>query len=57
MAGADLDKQSINYASVFGMNTDLHLTGQDYSRVVLCSILDRWPGRLFLPISSVAFTL
>ena len=33
-AGADLDKQSINYASVFGMNTDLHLSGQDYSWVV-----------------------
>lgn len=30
----DLDKQSINYATVFNMNTDLHLTGLDFSWVV-----------------------
>jgi hypothetical protein len=31
---ADLDKQSINYATIFGMNTDLHLTGSGFSWVV-----------------------
>jgi ACS family allantoate permease-like MFS transporter len=30
----DLDKQSINYATVFNMNTDLHLTGSGFSWVV-----------------------
>ena len=29
-----LDKQTINYASVFGLNEDLSLTGQEYSWVV-----------------------
>jgi MFS transporter, ACS family, allantoate permease len=29
-----LDKQSINYATVFGMNSDLKLTGLEFSWVV-----------------------
>lgn len=30
----DLDKQSINYATVFGMNTDLNLSGSGFSWVI-----------------------
>ena len=30
----DLDKQSINYATVFGMNRDLRLTGSAFSWVI-----------------------
>ncbi len=30
----DLDKQTINYATVFGLNADLKLTGDNFSWVV-----------------------
>jgi hypothetical protein len=30
----DLDKQSINYAAVFGFRTDLDLSGSDFSWAV-----------------------
>ncbi|KAF9869749.1 major facilitator superfamily transporter [Colletotrichum karsti] len=61
-----LDKQSINYASVFGLRKDLRLTGQDFSWVIslfyfgqLCSeypaayLMGRLPITLFVGVTII----
>ncbi|KAF4910912.1 putative transporter [Colletotrichum fructicola] len=61
-----LDKQSINYASVFGLRKDLRLTGQDFSWVIslfyfgqLCSeypaayLMSRLPITLFVGVTII----
>ncbi|TID04272.1 putative transporter [Colletotrichum higginsianum] len=63
-----LDKQSINYASVFGLRQDLWLTGQDYSWAIslfyfgqLCSeypaayLMGRLPITLFVGVTIVVW--
>ncbi|KAK1625536.1 major facilitator superfamily domain-containing protein [Colletotrichum phormii] len=63
-----LDKQSINYGSVFGLRKDLHLTGQDFSWIIslfyfgqLCSeypaayLMGRLPITLFVGITIIAW--
>ncbi|KAI8236208.1 major facilitator superfamily transporter [Colletotrichum sp. SAR 10_99] len=63
-----LDKQSINYASVFGLRKDLRLTGQDFSWVIslfyfgqLCSeypaayLMSRLPITLFVGVTIIVW--
>ncbi|GKT48200.1 putative transporter [Colletotrichum spaethianum] len=63
-----LDKQSINYASVFGLRKDLRLTGQDFSWVIslfyfgqLCSeypaayLMGRLPITLFVGVTIIVW--
>jgi MFS transporter, ACS family, allantoate permease len=64
--GKDLDKQSINQAAIFGLRTDLDLTGEQFSWAVslfyfgqLCSeypaayLLSRLPVTLYVGITIV----
>ncbi|KXH35200.1 hypothetical protein CSIM01_11154 [Colletotrichum simmondsii] len=63
-----LDKQSINYASVFGLRKDLSLSGQDFSWIIslfyfgqLCSeypaayLMGRLPITLFVGVTIIAW--
>ncbi|KAI3539713.1 hypothetical protein CSPX01_08669 [Colletotrichum filicis] len=63
-----LDKQSINYASVFGLRKDLTLSGQDFSWIIslfyfgqLCSeypaayLMGRLPITLFVGVTIIAW--
>ncbi|KAK1535925.1 hypothetical protein CPAR01_09467 [Colletotrichum paranaense] len=63
-----LDKQSINYASVFGLRNDLSLSGQDFSWIIslfyfgqLCSeypaayLMGRLPITLFVGVTIIAW--
>lgn len=61
---ADLDKQSINYAAVFGLSEDLKLTGSEFSWAIslfyfgqLCSeypaayLMSRLPITVFVGVT------
>lgn len=47
-----MDKQSITYAAIFGLRSDLHLTGEQYSWCVsifyLGQLLSNWPAAYLL---------
>lgn len=48
----DIDKQTINYAAIFGLKTDLKLTGDEFSWVVslfyLGQLCSQWPAAYLL---------